>query len=202
MTVEVEFDASGGISAVSVVDAHQLNQERLHQLGSVAQEQGKQAAKLAEQGVSALASRMGKVALGATVFVWIAWFFFPAASLAGGLVPGSSFTFWDLLGVDFNPQTFAGLGINHGLFAFIGLLAIAAPFAAPFIKAAWSKYLNAAPIAYIVLAFLMIYINQNKAFGDVAKLTGTNPFSFSWGIYLLALGAIVLGTGALKKPGA
>jgi hypothetical protein len=203
MTVEVELDASGNVSAVSALDAKQLNQERMHQLGNVAQEQGKHAAKLAEQGVSAMAARMGKLALGAGVFVWIAWFFFPAASLAGGLIPGSSYTFWDLLGIDFsNPLTLAGAGSSHGAFAFLGILCIAAPFAAPFIKAPWAKYLNAAPIAFIVIASLMIYMNQSKAFGDLAKLGGANPFSFSWGFYLLVLGAIVLGTGALKKPAA
>jgi hypothetical protein len=40
----------------------------------------------------------------------------------------------------------------------------------------------------------------SKAFGDLAKLGAPNPFSWSWGIYLLGLAALVLASGALKKP--
>ena len=82
------------------------------------------------------------------------------------------------------------------------MLCIAAPFAAPFIRAAWAKFLNAAPVGYILLAWITIYVNQNKAFGDLAKIMGKSPFSFSWGIFVLVIAALVLAAGALKKPAA
>jgi hypothetical protein len=72
----------------------------------------------------------------------------------------------------------------------------------PFIKTAWSHYLNAAPLGYILIGWVAIYFNQNKAFGDLAKMAGTSPFSFSWGMYVLVIVAAVLGAGALKKPAA
>ena len=47
--------------AITVVDAQQVAKERLSQLGGAAQEHGKEAAKLAQQGIGAMAARMGKV---------------------------------------------------------------------------------------------------------------------------------------------
>ena len=118
------------------------------------------------------------------------------------MIGTQSYTFWDLLGTDFNnmAQLMGGSGTSHGLFSIIGLLAIVAPFAAPFIKTPWSHYLNAAPFAFVLLGWVVIFMNENKAFGDVAKLAGSSPFSFSWGIYVLALVSLVLAAGALKKP--
>lgn len=201
MSVDVDLDGSGSIAAITVVDSHQIAKERMHQLGGVAQERGKEAAKLAEQGIGALAARMGKVELGAAALVWIAWFFLPAASVEGGGMARVSFTFWDLLGTDFNnPETILRGGGDHGLFAFLGIIAIAAPFAAPFIRTAWSKYLNAAPLAYLVIGFVAIYMNEGKAFGDLAKMGVPNPFSWSWLIVVLVIGAAVLAASALKKP--
>src|SRR5271167_3455138 len=74
-TVDVEFDAVGAIAAITVVDSQQLTKERLNQLSGVAQERGKEAAKLAQQGIGALAARMGVMALVSAVVVVIAWFF-------------------------------------------------------------------------------------------------------------------------------
>lgn len=201
--VDVEFDGSGALTAITVVDQHAANKEKLNQLGGAAQEKGKEAAKLAQQGIGALAARMGAVSLGAGVLLWIAWFFLPAATVAGGMVASLSYSFWNLLGVDFgNPMMAMGGGSDHGIFSFIGIAAILAPFIAPFIRVAWSRYLNAAPLGYILIAWVAIYMNENKAFGDLAKLVGTNPFSFSWGIFVLLIAAAVLAAGALKKPAA
>src|SRR5208282_3018438 len=57
MTVEVDLDGTGTITAITVVDSQQIAKERLNQIGGVAQERGKEAANLAQQGVGALAAR-------------------------------------------------------------------------------------------------------------------------------------------------
>lgn len=199
MTVEVEFDAMGAIAAITAIDSQQLAKERMNQLSGAAQERGKEAAKLAQQGLGALAARMGAVALGSAALVWIAWFFFPAAGVdtGGGKL---SYTFWSLLGTDFKNLESVAEGGSHGFFSFLGLLAIAAPFVAPFLPAAWSKYLNAAPLAYVVIALAMIFENEHSAFSDVVKLAGTDPFSWSAMVFVLVAASAVLALSALKAP--
>src|ERR1700687_4451542 len=49
-------------------------------------EASKDAAKLAQQGISAVTQRMGKVALGAAIVLWIAWFFLPGVKLDLGFM--------------------------------------------------------------------------------------------------------------------
>src|SRR5580698_2547316 len=51
--VDVEFDAAGAITAVTVLNQQTANKDKLHDLGGVAQEKGKEAAKLAQQGIGA-----------------------------------------------------------------------------------------------------------------------------------------------------
>jgi hypothetical protein len=200
-TVDVEVNGAGDITAITVVDTNQIAKEKLNQLSGVAQEQGKEAAKLAKQGVGALAAKMGAVPLGAAVVVWIAWFLLPSASVQGGPT-AMSFTFWNLLGVDFNnPESMLAGGSSHGIFGLLGLLCIAAPFAAPFLKMPWAKYLNAAPLAFFVVGFLSLYMSVNKTFGDMVKAGIESPFSWSWlGLFVLGLAALVLAGGAMKKP--
>lgn len=199
MTVEVELDSAGTIMAMTAVDSHQLAKERMNQLGGLAQERGKEAAVFAKKGIGELAARMGAAALGSAVLVWIAWFFFPAASVdAGG--GKLSFTFWSLIGTNFKDLESVANGGSHGLFSFLGLLAIAAPFAVPFVRAPWSKYLNAAPLAYIVIGLIMVFSNEHSVFSDIAKAAGTNPFSWSAMLLLLLAASAVLALGALKAP--
>lgn len=198
--VDVEFDGVGAVVAIIVVDQQQLAREKLTQFGGVAQERGKEAALLAQQGIGALAARMGPLTLGATVLVWIAWFLLPAAGMAGGgLMPAESYTFWTLLGTDFgNVYSAMSPGHHHGLFAFLGLLAIAAPFAVPFVRAAWSGYLYAAPLAYVGIGLIAIHSSINNVFGELVKAGAPSPFSWHWGVYVLGLAAVVLAAQALK----
>jgi hypothetical protein len=201
MTVDVDLDGAGVITGITVVDAQQLNKERMDQIALEAQQRGKEAAKLARRGVGALAARMGTVALGAAVLVWIAWFFLPSANLAGGYVGSMSFTFWNLLGIDLNnPMTLTDGASNHGFLALLGVVAIIAPFAAPFLPVPWARYLNAAPLGILLIALAAIHSQTSKAFGDLEKMGAPSPFSWSWGVFVLGLAALVLGANALKRP--
>jgi hypothetical protein len=201
MPVDIEFNSAGGVTGVVAVDSQQINRERFNQIGSVAQEHGKDALKLAQQRIGALADRMGKVTLGASVLVWIAWFFLPAAAINGGVAATVSYTFWNLLGTDFdNPVSALVKEGGHGIFALLGLLGIVAPFAAPYLRAAWARYLNAAPLVYVILGFLVIRFQMGKVFGPLAKMGASNPFSWSWGLFILAGAALVVAVQAAKKP--
>ena len=199
MTVDVDLDSTGSVTAVKVVDAQQLATEHLKQLSGVAQERGKEAAELAKQGVGALAARMGAVALGSAVLVWIAWFFFPVAGIdtGGGRV---SYTFWNLIGIDFKNLESLATGGSHGFFSLIGLIAIAVPFAVPFVHATWSKYLNAAPLAYLVLGLVIMFGKEHSAFKVIVQNAGMNPFSWSVMTFVLLIVAAVLAYETVKKP--
>src|SRR5579871_2183924 len=145
MTVDVDLDGSGGISAITVVDAKEVGAQKLDEALGVAKEQGARALNVLLPMLRSLTARMGAVSLGAAVLVWISWFFFTSASVnVGGQV---SFTFWNLLGIDFDKPESIATGGSHGLFSLLGLIAIAVPFFAPFLRVTWAKFLNAAPSA-------------------------------------------------------
>ncbi len=205
MVVDVEFDGAGSVAAITVVDPQQLAKERLNQLSGAAQEHGKQAAELAKQGIGALAARMGKVALGATGVLWVAWFFLPAVSLTL-FAASKSFTFWEFLGLDLSNPQLAAIATSHGVFSLIGLVAIAAPIAAPFIRHARAKFLNAMPLAYLVLAWLRFRWDVSQVAGKAGGLVGDEAkkmlldiFSVSYGIYVLVIVGLVLAVYAFKS---
>jgi len=204
------IDGSGPIPGVSAVDAHEIAKERLSQLSGVAQEQGKQAAALARQVVTALAARMGKAALGATVMLWIAWFFLPALRISM-IFDSRSFTAWQVLGVDLSNFTTLA-SIKHGLLSFIGLLAISAPFAAPFIKRTWARYLNAMPLAYLALAAVKIRWDIGHLAGmagraDSLFADGAESFrkaimdtvSIGLGTYALLIAGVILAACSVRN---
>lgn len=199
MTVDVELDSSGAITAITVVDPKEIAQQKMAEQLEVLKGHGNQVLTALQPALQSLPARMGTVTLGAAIFVWICWFFLPAATLdMGG--ERLSLTFWHLLGVNFdNPESFLNSG-NHGFFSLLGIVAIAAPFAAPFVRTAWSHYLNAAPLGYFVIAFIAIFINEHRAFGELAKVGGMNPFSWSLAIIFLVGSCIVVARSALNRP--
>ena len=194
MIVDVQLDASNSVVAITRVDHSQARKEQMGHVSAAAQEQGKHAAELAKKGFGALVARMGIVALAATVLLWISWFFLPAISMP----PLMSLTFWDLLGFDFSNTMSMMAGSSHGFFALIGLLCIAAPFAAPFWKHPYSRYLNVLPLAFIVIETVRTMIAAHDVMGAVPG--AESPFSFGAGAYLLALTGLVLAALAFKKP--
>ncbi len=79
----------------------------------------------------------------------------------------------------------------------IGFCAIVAPFLVPFIRETWSRYLNAAPLAVVLLGWLVLH--ENMA-GSLGQMGADNPFSYKWGFYLLLAACLALALNALKKP--
>jgi hypothetical protein len=199
MTVDVDLDGAGSIAAITAVDSKEAAGQQMNEILEQLKQGAIKLGKILLPALRSLSSRMGPIALGSAVVVWISFFFFTAGTveIGGGRL---SYTFWGLLGVDFNnPESLTNGGSNHGLFSFLGIIAIALPFAAPFLRMAWAKFLNAAPFAYFVVGFIAITVNENKAFGDLSKAGVPNPFSWSFALIFLVLSTIVLGLGALKK---
>ena len=166
MTVDVQLDGSGAVVGIGAVDSQQVAKEKLDQFGSMAQQHGKEAAEIAKQGVGALATRMGTAALVATVVLWVAWFFLPAVKVEF-LLLNRSFTFWEFLAMDMtNPNSPTG---SRGLIGLLGMLCLVAPVVRPFVRHAKARYLNAAPLAFIVVGFLLVYWRLSRGAGDVGE---------------------------------
>lgn len=60
------------------------------------------------------------------------------------------------------------------------------------IRAGWSRYLYAVPLAYVVVGLLAIYLNVNKVVGEMVKAGVPSPFSWHWGVFVLVFAAVVL----------
>ena len=214
MSVDVELNDAGGVVGIGAVDQQQLTKEKFDKLGDFAQQHGKDAAEIAKQGVGALATRMGMSALVATVVLWVAWFFLPAVNLDFFLL-NRSFTFWEYLAMSLNnPQSPTG---SRGLLGLLGMLCIVAPVARPFIQHAKAKYLNAAPLAFIVVAPFLIYWRLAGGLGPAgepqtlaelqrgvqreAAKAMLDSLSISWfGAIVLVVPAVFLALKAFKRP--
>jgi hypothetical protein len=208
MTVEVDLDDAGAVAALNVVDAQQLAKERLEQLGGLAQQHGKEAAAIARQGIGALSARMGTAPLVAGVAIWVAWFFLPAIGIDFFLV-SRSFTFWEVLGLD-GANLANGVTSDHGLFALLGILAIAAPFARPFLSHTRARWLNAGPLAYLLVSILWLVWRINSAFDGPASAFGQevaremasaiwDTLSLSAGAYVLLAASLFLAFTAVRR---
>jgi hypothetical protein len=197
-SVTVELDSAGALLSITVVDQQQIAKEKLAELSGVAQERGRAVAGQIQNGIGALAARMGAVTLGVAVLVWISWFLIHAADFGGGGEGGASYTFWTLIGTNFADQvSVMDGGHARGWLRTIGFCALLAPFLVPFIRETWSRYLNAAPLAVVLLGWLVLHENMASTLGQMGA---DNPFSYKWGFYLLLAACLALAANALKKP--
>jgi len=198
--VTAEISSTGVVTSITIVDQQQIAKEKFAELSGVAQERGKVVAGQIQQGIGALAARMGPVALAAAVVIWICWYLLPVAGVGGGGEQVASWTYHNLLGTNLtDPGAMSEGTTSRGFFRFLGFIAIVAPFLVPFIRTPWSRYLNAAPLAIVVIGWLVIHQSMASTF---AQMGADNPFSYKWGFYLLVVACLVLATGALKKPAA
>ena len=197
-SVIVELDSADAVLSITVVDQQQIAKEKLAELSGVAKVQGKVVAAQIESVIRALAARMGSATLGIAVLIWITWFLFHAAGVGEGGVDMGSYTFWKLIGTNFADQvSVMDPGHARGWLRLLGFVAIVAPFLAPFIREAWSRYLNAAPLAVVLLAWIVLHANMAGTFGQMGA---DNPFSYKWGFYLLLAACLALAAKVLKKP--
>lgn len=205
MTVTVIVDARGALASITAVDAQELAKERLNQFGSAAQEHGKQAAGLATQALGGIVARMGKLDFGVALAVLIAWFFLPIASVQ--FIVSTSWTFWESLALDLgNPLNNPG---SHGLGSMLGLLAVAAPFASPYLRHPRAHLLLAAPAAFLGLFVLRLVWSMRGLLSDdpmtqVAGAVVANVFSAlspGLGLFVLPIAAGFLAVRALRGAG-
>ena len=150
MPVDIEFDGAGSIAGLTSVDPQKEARGKTERIGGVAQETGKDATAIASQGASTLLARIGKVTAVATVILWIAWFYLPALTVAVPFLGPRTFTAWEILSLDLNNQLTIVPG-SSGLLNILGLVALAAPLAVPFMRHPLAKFLYAMPLAFVLL---------------------------------------------------
>lgn len=202
MAVDAEFDDVGFIKGLTAVDPQQAAREKLNQIGDAAQQQGREVAKIASYGVSTLVARMGVAALAATVILWIAWFFMPGLGFSVnffGVGQTKSFTLWDALSLD--PINNMNPG-SSGLLNLIVIVGIVAPLAASFIQHPQARYLYAAPLACLLIAWFTIQHEFSQALvaaGIAASISGIK-MAPDYGTYVAALASLVVAARALKRP--
>jgi len=199
MSVDIEFDSAGSITGLTAVYPQQAAREKLKQ---ATQERGTEAANIARQGVGALAARMGKVTLTATVILWISWFFMPGLTFSIsflGAGQSRSFTLWDVLALE--PSNNMNPG-SHGFLSLVVIAGIVAPIAASFIRRPYARYLYAAPLACLLIAWFAIQHEFNQllsAAGIAADLAGFK-ISPAYGTYTIALAGLVVAARVFKRP--
>ncbi len=202
MIVDVDLDASGNITGLTATDQPHSAGAHTGQAGAAAAEQGKQAVEAAKKGIGVMAAKMGNLALGAAVLIVIAFFFFPALAVGAMGITALSYTFWNVAGLE------AGMGAatsSIGFWSLIGFVAVFAPFAVPFLKMAWAKYLNAAPLGFILLTLIKVWWTFHSAMSNAGMVGAGTPgffdlFSFAWGFYILVLASLALASQVIMKP--
>jgi hypothetical protein len=202
MTVDVELDPSGAIAGITAVDTRRLATERLdeigRQLGKFAHGPGAEGAALAQRSLGDLAGRMGVVALGAAVVLWIAWFFVPGYKVGGGFMGSQTFSVWQFIGLDLQQTSSDAIEIHHGIWALLGIVCIAAPFIAPFVKDPRARFANALPLVYSLIAIFA----QRSAIIKLVSMPGVDAssmLSMQLGSYAVLAAGAVLALRAMQK---
>jgi hypothetical protein len=203
MAVDVVFDRTGAPATVSAVSEGQVAKEHAQRaLSGVLQQR--------ESVSGNLKSRFGAMTIVAEALMLLCFFFLPNMEM-GNAWAQRKVNGWDAIGLD--PNTM--LTNDHGFLSLLAVLCLFAPLAVPFVKQAWSRWLNAAPLAFVALAAAAITsevrsIGQQAA-GNIAGLLGgeaaremsrqmSGMFSISFGAYGVLLCSIYLLTQALRSP--
>ncbi len=205
MTVEVELDDADTITAIVAVDSAQLARERFNELsgkigakiGDLTKRPGNDGLKIAQEFLRKLAARMGVVALGATVLMWVALFFLPGYKFDLGFVGSQSYSLWEFIGL--NLTLSGGIEISHGFWGLIGFLSILAPFVTPFIPDPRAKFANLLPLVYFITSIFA----ERSSLAKVLQVPGVPDAglgaSMQIGTYLVLGASLVLAAMVLKS---
>jgi len=170
-----------------------------------AHQSGQQAADIARKGFGAIISRMGLVTLIAAVFVWIAWFLLTGFTISisfFGAAEAASSTLWNALALDPTSNMAAG---SHGFLSLVVIVCILLPFAAAFIPHPLAKFLYAAPLVAVLLAWATVEYEFNHMLSLMTAQMGAIPagmvtMSTSYGTYLALLASLAVAARIFTAP--
>jgi hypothetical protein len=201
MAVDVIFDRTGAPAIVCAVSEGQVAKEG-SQPESPRMTLGEETATVPRQ-------RLGPATIVAELLMLACFFFLPNIEM-GNAYARRKVNGWDSIGLD--PNTM--MTNDHGFLSLLAVLCLFAPLAVPFVKQAWSRWLHAAPFAFVVLAVAAISnavrnVGQQAA-GSIGGLLGgeaaremsrqmAGMFSISFGAYGVLVCSIYLLTRALRS---
>jgi len=203
MAVDVIFDRTGAPATVCAASEGQVAKEHAQRAPSGVLQHG-------ESMKGGLGSRLGAAALAAEALMLACFFLLPNMEM-GDAWTRRKINGWDAIGLD--PATM--MTNDHGFLSLLAVLCLFAPLAVPFVKQAWARWLNAAPLAFVALAAVAIASEVRslgqQAADNVAGLLGgevgremsrqmSGMFSVSFGAYGVLLCSIYLLTRALRSP--
>jgi hypothetical protein len=201
MTVDIDLDDAGAITAITAVDSRQLAKEQLNKfsgkLGEIAHGQGKEGANLAKQSLGQLVTRMGMVTLISAIALWVAWFFLPGYKLDLGFLGAKTYTVWEFLGL--NLEQVGTVEISHGFWTILGILAIAAPFIVAFVKDPRAKAAYALPLVYSVIAIFAQRSSIIKVFAVPGVPDPSSVLAMQLGTYIVLAASAVIALRTLKR---
>lgn len=201
----------GSVISAHPVDAQTIAKEKMQDVKEKLIAHGGTSKNLALEMLSDLNKKMGTPRLLASLFYGIAFFFMPFFS-----IEIRSFTPWNTLGA-ISLLSSGGTSDGHGLIGFLGIIALLAPFASPFIKQWWATFLNLAPVLYIVIFCLSLWLeiheaissaesSANSMFGSAASgmMNGIadriwNMVGLDYGAYVWAISAIIIGGSTIMS---
>jgi hypothetical protein len=197
LTVDVDFDPSGQIVAITAVPESQLAKEQAEVALRGAKDQGK---KMFDKAVAAV----GLPNLVAGVLLLISWTYLTAASMQLPIGGKIEFTFWQILGFLNSSNVLemmerAGRGAGAGIYGFLAIVCLAGPFVWVFWKDKRAHLAGAAPLVFMVIVGIMLRSSLSSAMGggvaagpyaDIQKQATDEmmkAFSYGLGTYLSIL---------------
>jgi len=154
LAVDIDFNASGEIVAITVVPESQLAREQAEAAIAAAQKHGAVM-------VSRMIARFGLPTLIATGALLLGWFLLTAATVQTPL-GRADFTFWQILGLLNSNGTFEVMfegargASSAGLYGFMALIALAGSFLPYFWKDKRAALGGLLPLMYMGLVALMV----------------------------------------------
>ena len=200
MAVDVGFDTNGAPAEVYAVSEAQIAKKQAQKALGGALLKG-------ESVRSNLTAHFGVPAIAAEIIMLLSFFALPNLRLEGTF--GSRpFSGWDAIGLNPATQMPSGAGFESVL----AIACLFAPVAVPFVKQAWARWLNAAPLGFALLTFLVFASeihsasaatnSMGEAFGGAAGRQMARQFgphyNVAIGAYLGIACAIYLATRAFR----
>ncbi|WP_263376049.1 hypothetical protein [Granulicella aggregans] len=211
MTVDVNFDSDGAPAEVFAVSESQIAKEQAQRAFSGALRHGEALGGAVTGAIGAsvaggLKRRLGPLTIAAEVILLLAFFVLPDLRV-GGFV-SRALSGWDAIGL--GPQT--QMTNDRGFLSLLAIVCLLAPLAIPFLKQTWARWLNAAPVAFLLVACIVVDSqmhsaasaagNMGEELGGAAGREMAGQFGLTYslavGAYLALICAIYLLTRAFK----